>query len=135
MGVLFDTQDYEISTRALKTERRIEFTLSEMDRLISKLKGNEIKVFIYMKYMFFKSIEGLYYENKEEISKKNKNKYYEKLKEEGKMLKKEQLEELRTKIKSLRTEGFKNKDICLELNLPIKTLERHITYLKKNGLL
>lgn len=49
--------------------------------------------------------------------------------------KKEEIEEIRTKIKSLKLQGFKNKDIALRLNLAIKTLERHITYLKKNGLL
>lgn len=76
-----------------------------------------------------------YYENHEENKLRSKEKYYDKLREEGKMTKKEQLEELRVKIKSLRLQGFKNKDICIELNLPESTLKRHITHLKKNGLL
>lgn len=54
---------------------------------------------------------------------------------EGKKTKKEQLYELRQKIKAMRQQGFKNKEISQELNLPTKTLERHITYMKKNGLL
>ena len=65
----------------------------------------------------------------------NKNKYKEKLKLEGKMSKKEQLEQIREKIKSLRAKGFKNKEICSELDLAESTLKRHITYMKKNGLL
>ena len=65
----------------------------------------------------------------------NKNKYQEKLKEEGKMTKKEELEQTRAKIKSLKEKGFKNKDICIELDLAESTLKRHITYMKKNGLL
>lgn len=64
-----------------------------------------------------------------------KNKYKEKLKSEGKMSKKEELEQTRVKIKSLKEKGFKNKDICIELDLAESTLKRHITYMKKNGLL
>lgn len=70
---------------------------------------------------------------------KNKDKfkkaYDDKLKEQGKVSKQEKLKELREKIKSLKLEGFKNKDIAQTLDLPVKSLERHITYLKKNGLL
>lgn len=70
---------------------------------------------------------------------KNKDKfkkaYDDKLKEQGKVSKQEKLTELREKIKSLKLEGFKNKDIAQTLDLPVKSLERHITYLKKNGLL
>ena len=51
------------------------------------------------------------------------------------MTKKEQLNVLRQKIKVLREEGLKNKDISESLNIPLKTLKRHITYMKKNGLL
>ena len=61
--------------------------------------------------------------------------YREKLKLQGKITKKEELELLRAKIKSLREQGFKNKDICIELDIPLSTLKRHITYMKKNGLL
>lgn len=63
--------DYTLMKKyiSLKTERRIEFTLSEMDRIISKLKGNEIKVYIYMKYMVLKSIDVVYYGNQKDISK------------------------------------------------------------------
>ena len=61
--------------------------------------------------------------------------YREKLKLQGKITKKEELELLRAKIKSLRVKGFKNKDICIELDIPLSTLKIHITYMKKNGLL
>jgi hypothetical protein len=65
----------------------------------------------------------------------NKNKYKEKLKAEGKMSKKEEIEQIRAKIKSLKEKGFKNKNICIELDLAESTLKRHITYMKKNGLI
>ena len=65
----------------------------------------------------------------------NKNKYKKKLKELGKMTKQEELDVLRKKIKALREKGLKNKDIAESLNIPLKTLKRHITYMKQNGLL
>ena len=68
-------------------------------------------------------------------SKRDKKRYKDKLKVEGKIIKKEELGQIRSKIKSLREEGFKNKDISKALSLPTKTLERHITYMRKNGLL
>lgn len=76
-----------------------------------------------------------YIENKKDISDYRKQKYQEKIKKQGKKTKKEELKEIREKIKSLKTKGLKNKYIAQELDLPIKTLERHITYIKKNGLL
>ena len=68
-------------------------------------------------------------------SKYQKKKYQEQLKTKGKISKKKQLEEIREKIKSLREKGFKNKDIRIELDLAESTLKRHITYMKKNGLI
>ena len=66
----------------------------------------------------------------------NKKKYKKKLKELGKMTKKEELEVLREKIKVLREKGLKNKDIMQMLNIGSSTtFERHISYLKKNGLI
>lgn len=65
----------------------------------------------------------------------NKNKYKEKLKKEGKMTKQEELKVLRQKIKVLREKGLKNKEVSEALDIPLKTLKRHITYMKKNGLL
>ena len=62
-------------------------------------------------------------------------KYHEQLKAQGKLTQKEKISKMREKIKSLKEKGFKNKEIALMLKVPIKTLERHITYIKKNGLL
>lgn len=53
---------------ALKTEHRVEFTLSELDRMFSKLKGNEIKTFVFMKFMVLRS-KGYYFGNQEDIAK------------------------------------------------------------------
>lgn len=66
---------------------------------------------------------------------RNKKNYQEQLKAQGKLSKKEEISQRRAKIKSLREQGFKNKEIALMLELPIKTLERHITIMKKDGLL
>ena len=67
---------------------------------------------------------------------REKNRYLEKLKSEGKMSKKEELEKTRKKIKSLREKGFKNKEIMQKLGITsTTTFERHITYMRKNGLL
>ena len=75
-------------------------------------------------------------ESKRRKRKKKKKRYKEKLKLEGKMSKKEELEQLRAKIKSLREQGFKNKEIMQMLGITsTTTFERHITYMKKNGLL
>lgn len=74
-------------------------------------------------------------EYKRRRSVRDKKRYKDKLKVEGKIIKKEELGQIRSKIKSLREEGFKNKDISKALSLPTKTLERHITYMQKNGLL
>lgn len=68
-------------------------------------------------------------------SEEAKKRYKERLKGQGKTTKAEELQELRQKIKAMRQQGFKNKEIAQELSLPSKTLERHITYMKKNGLL
>lgn len=73
------------------------------------------------------------YQNNKEVI---KEKYQEKLNKAGKVSKKEEVMELRAKIKSLRTKGFKNKEITQFLNIPLKTLERHISFIKKTeGLL
>lgn len=65
-----------------------------------------------------------------------KKAYKEKLKSEGKMNKKEELEQIRAKIKSLRAKGLKNKEIMQMLGIhSTTTFERHISYLKKNGLI
>lgn len=54
---------------AAKTERRIEFTLSELRSMIQNLKGNEIKVYIYMKYMILRYPNESYYANQSDIAK------------------------------------------------------------------
>ncbi|MCS6112766.1 DNA-binding response regulator [Clostridium botulinum] len=67
---------------------------------------------------------------------RNNISYQEQLKANGKLSKKEELEQIRAKIKSLRVKGFKNKEIMQMLGITsTTTFERHITYMKKNGLL
>uniref|UniRef100_UPI0022E670ED DNA-binding response regulator n=1 Tax=Clostridium perfringens TaxID=1502 RepID=UPI0022E670ED len=76
------------------------------------------------------------YHKKNYDSEKAKKIYQEKLKSQGKLTKKEELEIVRNKIKALRLKGFKNKRIMQMLGMSsTTTFERHISYLKKNGLL
>lgn len=103
-----------------------EFEMEHMDTLINK----EIK----LKNKRAKNQE-YYKSNQEKLNDKMKEHYKNKLKIEGNMTKKEQLNIIYGKIKSLRTKGYKNKDIAQTLDLPVKSLERHITYMRKNGLL
>lgn len=60
----------------------------------------------------------------------NKKKYQEKLKEEGKVSKKEQINIQRQKIKALLEQGFTQKDISTELNIPSRTIERRVKELR-----
>ena len=93
---------------------------------------------MYMKTIIskeeYKRRDRVYHKNNYDSEKAKKN-YQEQLKAQGKLTEKERIFLLREKIKSLKLEGLKNKEIALMLKLPIKTLERHITYMKKNGLL
>lgn len=65
----------------------------------------------------------------------NKNKYQEKLRAEGKVSEKEKLSQRREKIKDLLDKGLKRKDICLQLDISIKTYKRDISFLKEQGLM
>lgn len=60
----------------------------------------------------------------------NKKKYKEKLKEEGKLTKKEQINIQREKIKALLQQGFKQKDIAIQLDIPSRTIERRVKELR-----
>ncbi|HBZ6548692.1 TPA: DNA-binding response regulator [Clostridium perfringens] len=83
-----------------------------------------------------KRIRDRIYQKKSYDSKKAKKIYQEQLKAQGKLTKKEELKIVRNKIKTLRLKGFKNKKIMQMLGITsTTTFERHISYLKKNGLL
>ena len=62
-----------------------------------------------------------------------KKKYNESLKIEGKLTEKEKISQRRIKIKDLLQEGLMRKDICLTLNISIKTYKRDIKFLKEQG--
>ena len=55
--------------------------------------------------------------------------------ENGLTKKQQELKELRENILELKKEKFKNKDISIKLEIPLKTVERHITAMKKDGIL
>lgn len=73
--------------------------------------------------------------NKDKRNQAKKQKYMKKLRNQGTISKQESISILRQKIKDLREQGLKNKDIAEQLNVPVKSIERHITFMKKNGLL
>ncbi len=72
-----------------------------------------------------------YETNREEI----KQKYIGKLHSKGKLLKSEQIYMLRNAIIQLKKNNYKNSDISSILGIPTKTLERHITFLRKQNLM
>lgn len=63
----------------------------------------------------------------------NKKKYREQLKAQGKLTEKEKISQRSEKIKDLLQEGLLRKDICLTLNISIKTYKRDIKFLKEQG--
>lgn len=65
----------------------------------------------------------------------NKEYYKESLEKAGRTFKQEKLDEVYEKIISLKNKGMKNKDIAIQLELNLKTLERYITKIRKKGLL
>ena len=79
-----------------------------------------------------KEIEKDYYKRNSDDKKK---KYQEKLRADGKVSEKEKLAQRREKIKALLEQGFKQKDICLLLNISKPTYVRDRNYLKEQGLI
>lgn len=71
------------------------------------------------------------YNRRQNISRKNR--YMENLQEQGKLTRAEQNNLIRAKIKSLLDEGLIQKDIALQLNVSLKTVKRHIKYLKNKN--
>lgn len=53
---------------ALKTERRLEFTLTQLREMNRALRGNEIKVYMYMRFVILKCMSGEYYGNQTDIA-------------------------------------------------------------------
>ena len=72
---------------------------------------------------------------KEKYKEKYQKKYQEKLKLEGKLTKKDEISQRRQKIKALLQQGFKQKDICLSLNISKDTYICDRKYLKEQGLI
>ena len=79
-----------------------------------------------MKWLF--GLEEKYDRNNERRRKARRN-------ENGLTKKQQELKELRENILELKKEKFKNKDISIKLEIPLKTVERHITAMKKDGIL
>lgn len=69
-------------------------------------------------------------EYKRRQNKAFRKRYQEKLKEDGKLTKKEQINIQRQKIKALLEQGFTQKDISKQLNIPSRTIERRVKELR-----
>lgn len=95
---------------------RLDITSEEMEKLKLKTLINE----------------G---EKKKRKSIYKKDKYREKLKSEGKLSREEENQIKRAKIKDLLAEGLSQRKIALQLDISVSAVNKHITYLKKNGLL
>ncbi|CAM2079596.1 MAG: Replication protein [uncultured Clostridium sp.] len=77
-------------------------------------------------------IEKDYYKRKRKDKKK---KYKENLRVKGKVSEKDKISQRRQKIKALLQQGFKQKDICSQLNISKPTYIRDRNYLKEQGLI
>ena len=71
------------------------------------------------------------YKRRENI--RGKKNYQKKLKDEGKLTEKEKISQRREKIKDLLAKGLMRKDICLTLDISIKTYKRDIKFIKEQG--
>ena len=69
-------------------------------------------------------------EYKRRQNKAFRKRYEEKLKADGKLTKREQINIQRQKIKALLEQGFTQKDISKELNIPSRTIERRVKELR-----
>ncbi|MDU6247389.1 MAG: DNA-binding response regulator, partial [Paeniclostridium sordellii] len=63
----------------------------------------------------------------------NKRRRAKRRNEEGLTKKQQELKILQDKIKILKSEGLTNRIISERLSIPLKTLERHITKMKKSN--
>lgn len=66
---------------------------------------------------------------------KNKKRNEARRNEDGLTPKQAKIQELKRNIADLKRENFTNTTIAKRLNIPLKTLERHITNMRKEGLL
>lgn len=76
-----------------------------------------------------------YEKNKEVIKEKRNNRYKENLKNNGKLTREEENQIKREKIKDLLGEGLSQRKIALQLDISVSAVNKHITYLKEEGLL
>ncbi|CEP43244.1 replication protein [[Clostridium] sordellii] len=71
----------------------------------------------------------------EKYDRNNERRRAKRRNEEGLTKKQQELKVLQDKIKILKSEGLTNRIISERLSIPLKTLERHITKMKKSNLL
>ncbi len=115
LNTIIDNVEYQ----RRKTIRDANYYKTNKEEIKQKYKTNK------------EEIRQKYESNKEEI----RQKYVDKLHSKGKLLKSEQIYMLRNAIIQLKKDNYKNSDISSTLGIPTKTLERHITFLRKQNLM
>ena len=73
------------------------------------------------------------YKRRENV--RRKKNYKKELKSQGKLTEKEKISQRRKKIKDLLDKGLMRKDICLTLDISIKTYKRDVKFLKEQGII
>lgn len=108
-------------------------TLIELLEITEEEQTYMITIISNKEYKRRKNKRDRVYHKKNYDSEKAKEKYNNKLKSNGKLTKKEQVEIRRQKIKDLLTEGLKQKDIYIRLDISKRTCISDIKFLKEHG--
>ena len=113
----------------LKQDKQYKYKNETLIELLDITEQEQMKLSIIFSKEEYKRRDREYHK------KVDKKKYQEKLKSQGKLTEKEKISQRRQKIKALLEQGFKQKDICLQLNISKRNCIRDIKYLKEQGLL
>ena len=113
----------------LKQDKQYKYKNETLIELLDITEQEQMKLSIIFSKEEYKRRDREYHK------KVDKKKYQEKLKSQGKLTEKEKISQRRQKIKALLEQGFKRKDICLQLDISIKTYKRDISFLKEQGLI
>ena len=126
----------------LKEKEVIRATRSAEKVYLSKNKDYRYKNETLIELLLITELEETYMstiisdkEFKRRKNIRNKKAYEEKLRADGKVSEKDKIAERRAKIKDLLAQGLKQKDICSQLDISIKTYKRDISFLKEQGLI
>lgn len=122
-------------TKALNRKQYIHKSVTILKLLeITHEEEEQLHLINIMSKYEYNRRDRLYQKSKYK-SEKAKLKYRKKLKSEGKQTEKDKISSRRAKIKDLLSEGLKQKDICIQLDISKRTCLYDIKYLKEQGLI